>query len=81
MTPLGQPQPQQPPLPTKQTIYRNVNVSVGQMNNERVLVIDALAEQIVLPMSDEASEIIGKALLAPHIVQATNGHVNGNGRR
>jgi hypothetical protein len=76
MTPIGQPQPQQMQMPTKQSILRNVQISVGTMNNERVLVIDAFMEQIVLPMNDEAAEKIGRLLIAPHVISPMNGHRN-----
>lgn len=57
-----------PPQSSKQITYLNVVASVhAQPDGSRVLVFMTPTEQVAIPMSQDASETIGRALLAPGV--------------
>lgn len=60
--------PLTPPPSAKQVTYIQVHAAVhSQPDGGRVLVFSTAYEQVVFPMSKEAAETIGRALIAPGV--------------
>lgn len=67
-------------IPVKQTIYRGVQIRVQSAPGapDCLLIVDAPGEQIVLPLDPQSRDVIGRALLAPHVhVPSSAAHPNG----
>jgi len=76
-----QPAYQVPPVqsPPKQITYPNVVIDCQPLPEGNVMLVvsapaGAPTEVLIFPMSGEYAQELGRKLIAPHIIPATNGH-------